>query len=285
MKTKLDAIAVAARLLAITSVSGILLSGCWGDGPSTNFLPTGITQQGVTVYPATTPGNGTTAATQDLLTAGLGKTGIGGAAPTYVDPLAPTALELRRNAIYSNYRGLVDFSAAGGYGTLYGPNVDVSGTATASEGLIPGREYIATLDDGSGRKNTVIAVQIPDSFNPAAPCLVLGPSSGSRGVYGAVAAASAGQIGDRSLRRHLPLVQHDHPLAGALDVAQEVRAEHQADRRRAETSAMRASISSRPCGSRPFVGSSRRSRSGSCTRAWASFTRCFMPVEYVSTSR
>ncbi len=73
---------------------------------------------------------------------------------------------------------------------LYGPNVDVSGTATANEGLIPGREYIATLDDGSGRKNTVIAVQIPDSFDQAAPCLVLGPSSGSRGVYGAVAAAS-----------------------------------------------------------------------------------------------
>jgi len=190
LKTKLNAIAVAVKLLALTSATGALLSGCWGDGPSTNFLPTGITQQGVMVYSATAVGSGTTAATQDLLTAGLGKTGIGGAAPAYADPLAPTALELRRNAIYSNYRGLVDFSAAGGYGTLYGPNVDVSGTATAGEGLIPGREYIATLDDGSGRKNTVIAVQIPDSFNQAAPCLVLGPSSGSRGVYGAVAAAS-----------------------------------------------------------------------------------------------
>ena len=35
-----------------------------------------------------------------------------------------------------------------------------------------------------------MAVQIPDSFNPAAPCIVLGPSSGSRGVYGAIATAS-----------------------------------------------------------------------------------------------
>ena len=48
--------------------------------------------------------------------------------------------------------------------------------------MIPGREYTASLDDGSGRKRVVIAVQIPDSFDPAAPCLVLGPSSGSREI-------------------------------------------------------------------------------------------------------
>jgi len=191
LKTKLNALAAAVKLLALTGAAGALMSGCFGDDAlPTNDLPTGITQQGVTAYPATTVGSGTTAATQDLLTAGLGKTGIGATTPTYVDPLAPTALELRRNAVFSNYRGLADFTAAGGYGTLYGPNVDISGTATANEGLIPGREYIATLDDGTGRKQTVIAVQIPDSFNAAAPCVVLGPSSGSRGVYGAVAAAS-----------------------------------------------------------------------------------------------
>ena len=33
-------------------------------------------------------------------------------------------------------------------------------------------------------------MQVPDSFNTAAPCIVLGPSSGSRGVYGAIATAS-----------------------------------------------------------------------------------------------
>ena len=178
--------------LAITlGLTGALLAGCGGDVTPTNDLPTGITQNGATVYPASTTGAGNTAATQDLLTGGLGKSGIGAAAaPAYADPLAPTALELRRNALYANYRGLVDPSAAGGYGTLYGPNVDVTGIASSSnEGLIPGREYIATLDDGSGFKRTVIAVQVPDSFNQAAPCLVLGPSSGSRGVYGAIATA------------------------------------------------------------------------------------------------
>ena len=40
-----------------------------------------------------------------------------------------------------------------------------------------------------------------------------------------------------------------------------------------------ASISSRPAGSRPLVGSSRSSSRGSWTSAWASLTRCFMPVE------
>ena len=189
---KLHSLAAAARLAGLAGAAGAVLSGCVGslDALPVNLQPFGITQQGVTSYPATAPGSGTTAATQDLLTAGLGRTGIGGAAPVYADPLNPTALELRRNAVFSNYRGLADPSANGGYGTLYGPNVDINGAATASEGLIPGREYIATLDDGTGRKRTVIAVQIPDSFNQAAPCLVLGPSSGSRGVYGAVAAAS-----------------------------------------------------------------------------------------------
>nr|WP_114971402.1 3-hydroxybutyrate oligomer hydrolase family protein [Rhodoferax ferrireducens] len=168
-----------------------LLAGCGGsDGTVTNDLPTGVTQHSVTLYPATARGTGDTAATQDLLTAGLGRTGLGAAAPAYVAPLAPTALELRRNAIHGNYRGLVDVSANGGYGTLYGPNVDVAGTVTANEGLIPGREYMASLDDGTGRKRVVMAVQVPDSFDQAAPCVVVGPSSGSRGVYGAVGAAS-----------------------------------------------------------------------------------------------
>jgi hydroxybutyrate-dimer hydrolase len=191
MQFKFERLRVAAKMAGAFGVAGGLLGGCGGDDfLATNDLPANTTQQFVTVYPATATGTGSSAATQDLLTAGLGKTGLGAAAaPAYADPLAPTALELRRNAIYSNYRGLIDFTAAGGYGTLYGPNVDIAGAATASEGLIPGREYIAVLDDGSGKKRVPIVVQIPDSFDTAAPCLVLGPSSGSRGMYGAIATA------------------------------------------------------------------------------------------------
>ena len=180
------------------AVAAFALAGCGpgSDGNGGNLLPTNVTQQSMTVYPAITPGDGTTAASQDLLTGGLGagvgtggSSGLAGPAPAYVDPLNPTALELRRNAIYSNYRGLVDPSAGGGYGTLYGPNVDITGVAGNGSGMISGREYIGSLDDGSGMKRVTIAVQIPDSFSRSAPCLVLGPSSGSRGVYGAIATA------------------------------------------------------------------------------------------------
>ena len=175
-----------------TVASALALTGCGGGGGGLpdNRLPDGVTQVSVTAYPATSVGAGNTAASQDLLTGGIGRTGLGAAAaPAYAVPANPTALELRRNALYSNYRGLVDPSANGGYGSLYGPNVTVAGSVTTGEGLIPGREYVGVLDDGSGRKKTVIAVQVPDSFDIAAPCVVLGPSSGSRGVYGAIGTA------------------------------------------------------------------------------------------------
>lgn len=173
----------------MTAVSVAALAACGSSGPS-NDLPTGIKQISATDYPATTVGTGATAAMQDLLTGGLGKTGLGAAAaPAYADPANPTAAELRRNALFSNYRGILDPSTKGGYGLLYGPNVTADGQVTAGEGLIPGREYLAVLDDGSGRKQTVIAVQLPDSFDRNNPCIVLGPSSGSRGVYGAIGTA------------------------------------------------------------------------------------------------
>ena len=171
------------------ALATVLLTACGGSGNSmvVNQIPANLTPVSVTTYSATAPAAGNSAQTQDLLTAGLGRTGLAAAAaPAYANPAAPTALELRRNAIYSNYRGLVDYTAAGGFGVFYGPNVDVSGAATAGEGLIAGREYLAVLDDGTGRKRVPVAVQIPDSFNAAAPCLVLGPSSGSRGLYGAI---------------------------------------------------------------------------------------------------
>jgi len=125
----------------------------------------------------------------DLLTAGLGKTGLMGTTPVYVNPAAPTAAELRRNAIYVNYRALVDYTASGGMGVFYGPNIDIHGQDTLGEGKIAGREIIAWSDSGTGERNVTLMVQLPDSFNPAAPCIVSATSSGSRGIYGAIATA------------------------------------------------------------------------------------------------
>src|SRR5262245_38269796 len=127
--------------------------------------------------------------TNDLLTAGLGKSGLGSpAAPLPADQLNPTAEELRRLAIYNNYRALIDPTAGGGYGTLYGPNVKSDGTVTADEGKIAGDEYIRFEKRGHDR-NVTMMVQVPDTFDPANGCIVTAPSSGSRGVYGAIPTA------------------------------------------------------------------------------------------------
>ena len=194
--------------LAAALGTAVLASGCGGgvslgygsEVRQTNTLPAGVTDLGVKAYRATAVGSGSTAASQDLLTGGLGRSGLisTAAVPAYADPANPTADELRRNALQSNYRGLVDVSAGGGFGVLYGPNIDLAGNNTLGEGLIPGVESIGILDDASGRKRVTMAVQIPDSFNPDAPCVVLAPSSGSRGVYGAI-----GTAGEWGLKRHL----------------------------------------------------------------------------------
>ena len=117
----------------------------------------------------------------DLATAGLGKTGLAGGPPAAADPLNPTAAELRKIAIYNNYRALVDVNNPnGGYGSLYGPNVDLSGSATTSEGKIAGNEYLAFADDATGTQNVTLMVQIPALFDRNNPCIVTATSSGSR---------------------------------------------------------------------------------------------------------
>lgn len=129
----------------------------------------------------------------DLLTAGVGKTGLQLTSPAPTLSAVPTAAELRRLAIVTNYRAIVDTTAGGGFGTLYGPNVGIDGVAGSGEGKIAGSETIAYLDDGSGRRNVTVMVQVPGTFSVDAPCIVTATSSGSRGVYGAI--GSAGEWG------------------------------------------------------------------------------------------
>jgi hydroxybutyrate-dimer hydrolase len=133
----------------------------------------------------------------DLLTAGLGKSGLGVATPPAVRDLkGPTVAELRRRAIHANYRALADMSPAGGYGVLYGPNIDLAGKDTLGEGRVAGDEFLTYLDDGSARQNVTLMVQVPDSFDPKRPCIITAASSGSRGVYGAI-----GTAGEWGLKR------------------------------------------------------------------------------------
>jgi len=167
-------------------------SGGGGGGPVTqnpNNRPTFVVGTiGVQNYDGTT---------DDLLTAGLGKDGLiaTATAPVPADPAAPTAAELRRIAIFNNYRAIVDTNPLGGYGSLYGPNVDPQGNVTASQGKVPGTEYIAFADDGTGQQNVTIMAQIPTNFDPANPCLISATSSGSRGIYGGIS------VGEWGLKR------------------------------------------------------------------------------------
>ena len=174
--------------LAIACAGAALLAGCWGSDtsvPPSNVKPAFLGAITKTFYDG---------GSDDLLTAGLGKTGLGAAAaPAPASPTAPTAVELRRLAIFNNYRAILDINPKGGYGVLYGPNIDINGGNTLGEGKIAGTEYLAYDDDGTGKLNVTLMVQIPASFDTSHPCIVTATSSGSRGVYGAI--GSAGEWG------------------------------------------------------------------------------------------
>ncbi|HEU0153667.1 MAG TPA: 3-hydroxybutyrate oligomer hydrolase family protein [Arenimonas sp.] len=117
----------------------------------------------------------------DLLTAGLGEAGLRSPTPpAFANPDQPTAAELRRRAVWANWRGIADLSPGGGYGSVYG-----------SLAPVPGREYHALVRLPGRRQPHRVMVQVPDGFDPQARCVVVTASSGSRGIYGAIALAGA----------------------------------------------------------------------------------------------
>lgn len=117
----------------------------------------------------------------DLLTAGLGLEGLRAMTPpAFANPEAPTAAELRKRALWANWRGIADLVPGGGYGDLYG-----------STAAVPGREFHAFATVAGASQPHRVLVQLPDAFDPAKPCVVVTVSSGSRGIYGAIAVAGA----------------------------------------------------------------------------------------------
>ena len=117
----------------------------------------------------------------DLLTAGLGLAGLRGMAPpAFADAAHPTAMELRRRALWANWRGIADLAVGGGYGELYG-----------SVASVPGREFSAFATIPGATQPHRVLLQLPDDFDAAKRCVVVAASSGSRGIYGAIAVAGA----------------------------------------------------------------------------------------------
>jgi len=134
--------------------------------PMTDFLVSPIL--------ATTHG-----AADDLLSAGLGLAGLRALTPpTFANPEKPTATEVRRRAIWNNWRGIADLALGGGFGDLYG-----------SLPSVPGREFQALAKLPGAMQPHRVLTQIPDDFDHRARCVVVAASSGSRGVYGAIALA------------------------------------------------------------------------------------------------
>lgn len=117
----------------------------------------------------------------DLLSAGLGLDGLRAMAPpAFADAAQPTAAELRRRALWANWRGIADLAPGGGYGELYG-----------SVARVPGREFSALASLNGARQPHRVLVQVPDAFDAKKRCLVVSASSGSRGIYGSIAVAGA----------------------------------------------------------------------------------------------
>jgi hydroxybutyrate-dimer hydrolase len=117
----------------------------------------------------------------DLLTAGLGLDGLRAMVPpAFADAAAPTPAELRRRAIWANWRGIADLAPGGGYGELYGSTANV-----------PGREFHAYARVPGASQPHRVMLQLPDAFDAGRRCVVVAASSGSRGVYGAIAVAAA----------------------------------------------------------------------------------------------
>ena len=86
--------------------------------------------------------------------------------------------------------------------------------ATPVPGLIAGDEFLG-LQPPAAAGGVTVMVQVPDGFDPARPCIVTGPSSGSRGIYGAI-----GTSGEWGLKKGCAVAYTDKGTGtGAHDLA------------------------------------------------------------------
>lgn len=158
-----------ALLLPLTAV--VALAACVSSparGDRVGFLVSEIEQHAFT-------------GDDDLLTGGLNADGLKRPMPpAFADVAHPTPAELRRRAIWTNWRGIADLAPGGGYGELYGYLQPV-----------PGREYHALAKLPGATHPHRVMVQLPDNFDAGKRCIVVTASSGSRGIYGAIALAGS----------------------------------------------------------------------------------------------
>lgn len=153
----------------------LLLAACAGPVVREDATPTSASRTPMSTTPLHS------AAYADLLSAGLGLEGLRALQPPpFADPMAPTAEERRRRALWTNWRGIADLAPGGGFGDVYGAIAPV-----------PGREYHALMRVPGARQPHRVMAQVPAAFDARTRCLLVTASSGSRGIYGAIALAGA----------------------------------------------------------------------------------------------
>ncbi len=187
------------RFLTTIAWLGVASLGAQADTPNETRKPDWLQAVQRTVFDGQS---------DDLATAGFGVAGMTDKAPApgYADRLRPTAAELRRAALFS--RG----SSGEGFGRLYGPNVDPgTGAVLPDDGKIAGTEYLAYADDGDGRQNVAMLLQVPASFRANRPCILAVPVNGSASLYRDIV-----DFGYWGLRRDCAVVYTDKGLGNGV---------------------------------------------------------------------
>lgn len=149
--------------------------------------------------------------TDDLVTGGLGADAMLGKRPGYADPLHPTVAELRRAALF------LPSSAGQGFGRLFGPDVDeATGQKQPGQGKVAGEEDLAYADDGDGRQNVAMLLQIPAALSAQRRCLVAIPVNGSASLFRDIV-----DFGYWGLRRGCAVVYTDKGHGDGFDILEQ----------------------------------------------------------------
>lgn len=109
----------------------------------------------------------------DLVSAGLGLSGLRTPPPAVAEDTTPE--NLRALAFHTHYNGLSALNFPDGLGAFHDTALPV----------VPGREISTWRQLNGSTHRSRVLLQIPDTFQPQEPCLVVAPASGSRGIYGA----------------------------------------------------------------------------------------------------
>ena len=185
------------KALFSTSAIGLVLalSGCTDSTKSKYELPIEASKPSFAIDAVTTIQ--VDGVSDDLVSAGLSLDQLRTKLAPAGDMENPSKVELRRAAYHQNFQSLLALADQDGYGRLYAQ-------AMFTNTFIAGTEYTLPVRYSDHSIAAMLMVQVPSSFNPQNPCMVITASSGSRGIYGA-----AGVVGAWALHKGCAVASTD----------------------------------------------------------------------------